>query len=698
MCPLIARDPELQSLVDLWRASRLVTLYGQSGVGKSLLARTAVDRLTDEGRGEVRCVDAGSLTSGAALLRVLTRVRRRTPDKVVGSAAPGQFPLFLLLDDLPSVTREAMRGLLQWLVLNPEVHLLVVARRPLDLVGEVAMPLAPLGLSAPDGGRSPAAELFGFYARRAGRGGSSVDGEAVGTICRALDGLPAALEAAAGLVGAVSVAEIVRISRDEPLSLGLRGRLVAEMAAETWRELPEAAQEYLRANAGWPGAFDAESGRCMVGGTSGADMVAHLVRLGLLQVVDGSAQPGFRIANLLLAWMRHAGTIPSPDQEVRGAMSAARHALALGRRHGFVAVEAAALMALASAYTMAGDGERAEGYFLEATAVAERCDDEVVRRHLDRHRTHLQPGAPDEGCDFVSGRSAPAAPISSASSRAVTASPTPPLLIRLLGPLTVEGPRGELSAADLRPKEQRVLARLALSPGEVVPRDELLDLFWHRSPVASAERSLRTVVSSLRSSIRRLLDGPPLRLISGRGDGYQLEAPTCAVDADLFARVIREAREASAGADLERARSSWRRAEELYRGDLLLAFQYEDWCLTARERLRSQFLDLLFQLASHAMAEGDTERACRRALRMVEIDPTEERAHRLLMRCYVFLDRPAEALRQFERCRTALCEELAARPGAQTLALLQAIREGVTIRWDEEEPEPIDCSADSLLH
>ena len=98
-----------------------------------------------------------------------------------------------------------------------------------------------------------------------------------------------------------------------------------------------------------------------------------------------------------------------------------------------------------------------------------------------------------------------------------------------------------------------------------------------------------------------------------------------------------------------------------------------------------------------AMEAGDIEAACRNAARMVEIDPTEERAHRLLMRCYVFLDRPAEALRQFERCRAALWDELAARPGPQTLSLLQAIREGVTIGAEEEEPEPDVCSSDSLL-
>jgi DNA-binding SARP family transcriptional activator len=188
-------------------------------------------------------------------------------------------------------------------------------------------------------------------------------------------------------------------------------------------------------------------------------------------------------------------------------------------------------------------------------------------------------------------------------------------------------------------------------------------------------------------------------LITGRLDGYRLEAEACAVDAELFARAVRMARGSSAGvASPERALPEWRRAGALYRGDLLLAFQYEDWCLSARERLRNDFLEVLFRLAHVAMEAGRTAEASRHAARMVEIDPTEERAHRLLMRCYVFLDRPAEALRQFERCRAALWEELAARPSPSTVSLRHAIREGLTFADDKEAAtEPAALSAGSLL-
>jgi DNA-binding SARP family transcriptional activator len=283
-------------------------------------------------------------------------------------------------------------------------------------------------------------------------------------------------------------------------------------------------------------------------------------------------------------------------------------------------------------------------------------------------------------------------------------------MVRLLGALEVEGPGGVVSPAGLRPKEQRVLARLALEPGRMVPRDELLDLFWPDSAAGAAERSLRTVVSSLRGSLRSVLNGHELRLITGRLDGYCLEPAAIAVDAARFADAIRSARTAlQREAALARvapdggrrgglatgvrhpvsaeALAACREAVDLYRGDLLSAFPYDDWCLAMRERMRDDYLDALFQLARAALADGSLEAARGLGSRMVEVDSTEERAHRLLMRCYARLGRPADALRQFARCRAALHDELGARPSPATLALLETIRAGAAPA-DEESESP----------
>lgn len=640
MCPLVAREAELRTLLECWRTSRLVTLFGQSGVGKSALAQAAAAVLVAERRDQVRSVDASGARSGAALLRLLARERRRVAQGVPASRPTlGQTPteraaeaesapptVFILLDDLPVSAHVAARGVLQWLVAHPQAHLLVVSRWPLELLGEQVLPLRPFAGTSVGEASSPAAAFFEHYARRARPGGPAPDPALIGALCRVLDGLPAALEAAAGLLGALPDDEIARIARAEPLSLALRGRGLEAFVAATWDDLPPAARAYLAALAIGPN-LGGGAGPPVTGSTAGA--AARLLQIGVLRIAATHPRPRYRLSPLLAAWV-----------------TGERGGGACGRR---------------------GDGEtRGSDNFMEA----DRADLDLAGR-----------------------------PVSPSSFRPLALSPPRPLapgplLIRLLGPFTVEGPGGTLAAARLRPKEQRILARLALEPGQVVSRDELLELFWSQSPARAAERSLRTVVSSLRAALRPVLAGRKVRVISGRLEGYCLEAEACAVDADLFARAIRAAR----GATLESpphdtAPADWRQAYEWYRGDLLGAFRYEDWCLTARERLRDDFLEALFRLARAALAAGSPEAARSLAARMVEIDATEERAHRLLMRCYALLARPGKALCQFERCRAALRSELGAGPAAATVSLFETIRAGGAL-FDLETEEP-DRAADA---
>jgi DNA-binding SARP family transcriptional activator len=1016
--PLIGREAELLSLVQVWFTARLVTIYGQSGVGKSVLARAAARQIAAGEAGRVCYLDASGAKTGAAILRMLARVDRRSG---ASSRDVDTHPLtldeerllFVLLDGLAASAREASRGMLQWLVSHPNAHMLVVTRRPLDLLGEQARPVTPLGAPLPGAITGPAVDVFTHCASRAQHEPPVPNAELVAEICRALDGLPAALEAAACLVGILPEHEIARIARDEPLSLVLRGEPLQAILAATWDDLPAEDREYLAANALWPGAFSAEAGaalsspasspaaarllaigllriesrypltyrmsplirtlalqqagarerqqqrmarylldvaegeamttggmadgpaacrptlaaelpslcwawRWLAGSRDGEGLLrfagalaeplagplgapaegrelllsalAHArvaerdrapaleaklagaeCRLGQLDLAEGRlnallelslapeaqaqvhlhlggvlasrgqltlarnhrlmvlsllrgpgadettreapARPGAAVrraagagtsaeesgsshaAVVCLAWALHGlaenqrrlripaaawaalhesadlfsrvgcpvggsavlaafGELHADQDEweeaawhaaesqaqseavgdrpgtaralllsarvagrkdpARGcqlaqaavnmweamgrpfdgaaalldlvelahaagyppaqALSAARAALRLARRDGYAALEAAALLALACVYHRAGRPDRTAFYAAEARDACERTDDELVR-----YRCRLWEQSRAEADNATT------APGDMAGVRTSEA----PLMVRLLGPLTVEGPGGVLTTGSFRPREQRVLGRLAMDPGRPVTRDELLDLFWPNSPFAPAERSLRTVVSALRRRLRSVIDGKSPRLISARLDGYCLEPAACTVDASVFARAVEVARAAPSDSSLSPgALAAWREAVELYRGDLLSGFPYEDWCLTARERLRDDFLDGLFQLARHCLVTGCTEEARVLAARMVEIDATEERAHRLLMRSYAALDRPAESLRQYQRCAAALQEELGARPAPATNSLLEAIRAGASFRGDDEGEEP----------
>src|SRR5437762_1433476 len=126
--PLVAREAELQTVVQLWRTARLVTLYGQSGVGKSALARAAALQLAGAELERVSYVDARAAQTGAAALRLLARAGRRLASARRGDVSetqtPAAAPFYLLLDDLQTSAHEAARGMVQWLVTQADAHLL----------------------------------------------------------------------------------------------------------------------------------------------------------------------------------------------------------------------------------------------------------------------------------------------------------------------------------------------------------------------------------------------------------------------------------------------------------------------------------------------------------------------------------------------------------------------------------------------
>ena len=72
---------------------------------------------------------------------------------------------------------------------------------------------------------------------------------------------------------------------------------------------------------------------------------------------------------------------------------------------------------------------------------------------------------------------------------------------------------------------------------------------------------------------------------------------------------------------------------------------------------------------------------------LLQYDKARERTHRRLMRLYYLANSRTAALRQFERCRAALAEELGVGPSNRTLALYHQIQEDqVTDLWQTSPP------------
>ena len=228
--------------------------------------------------------------------------------------------------------------------------------------------------------------------------------------------------------------------------------------------------------------------------------------------------------------------------------------------------------------------------------------------------------------------------------------------IRLLGPLELcrDGTPVPLPATH---KAQSLLAYLVTTRGRPQPRDKLAGLFWPDRPDPRARRSLATALWR----IRRCLLADCL-LVDTQTVQFDPQADFWLDVAQFETQISRQG-----FAPLSTRLSELSAAVELYRGDFLEGF-YDDWCLEERYRLESLYLGALEWLAT-AYERDQPHEALRCARLLLARDPLREDVQQLAIRLLVRLGDRAEALRQAQRCRTALWAELGVKPAPETTAL-----------------------------
>ena len=210
---------ELGSLVS--GGSRLVTVAGPGGIGKSRLAlQVAAGALDGAGDG-VWLVELAPVADPELVARTVAGVLgvREEPGRPVLDTlaeAVGDRSLLVVLDNAEHVLGAAAKLADALMRSCPRVCLLVTSREPLGIGGEHVfrvppLPVPPAGLAAP--GRLAGFESVQLFAERAVmyRHGFVLDeasAAAVAAVCVRLDGIPLALELAAARLGALSVPEI----------------------------------------------------------------------------------------------------------------------------------------------------------------------------------------------------------------------------------------------------------------------------------------------------------------------------------------------------------------------------------------------------------------------------------------------------------------------------------------------------------
>ena len=307
---LVGRARDLERVGAIMRRTRLVTLAGPRGVGKTRLALALADRERGRRSAGVWFVDLALASEPPDVAREVARTLGLLSS--LGPAADAlvrylreRDPL-LVLDNCEHLADACAELTTVLLSSCGSVRILATSRELLGVSGETVWRLEPLG-------SEDAYRLFVERSRQ--RRPDFVPGEeadtAIGRLCERLDRLPLAIELAAARVGVMSPAEILSSVDAVGGELGGAGRRVSPprhrtvRAAVEWsyRLLEAGEQEAFRRLAVFVGGFDADAARAVVPGLS-VDLLARLVDKSLISATES---PRGRTRYRLLETMREYG-------------------------------------------------------------------------------------------------------------------------------------------------------------------------------------------------------------------------------------------------------------------------------------------------------------------------------------------------------------------------------------------------------
>jgi predicted ATPase/DNA-binding SARP family transcriptional activator/tetratricopeptide (TPR) repeat protein len=329
----LGRDTDLTRLGGMLRRSRLVTLVGPGGSGKTRLAVEAsrlaaplvpggawlveLAKVTDPADVPTAVVDAVGAWDAIPFDRAVEQ--RSTPlERLVAALRPQ--PTLLLLDNCEHVVDAAAALADSLLSVCPDLRVLATSREPLSVSGETLCPVPPLahdtaGLDLDVLATVPAVALFVDRAQAADPSFTLGSGNAaaVAEICRRLDGLPLALELAAARSRTLPVTQIAdRLGDRFRLLTGgsrtalPRHRTLQAVVEWSWGLLSDHERDLAERLAVFSAGVSPEAARFVVTRAGGDErdadeLVAALVDKSLLQLRDG---PRYR----MLETIREYGT------------------------------------------------------------------------------------------------------------------------------------------------------------------------------------------------------------------------------------------------------------------------------------------------------------------------------------------------------------------------------------------------------
>jgi predicted ATPase/DNA-binding CsgD family transcriptional regulator len=339
----IGRERERAEVGDLVADTRVVTLTGSGGCGKTRLAMVVAGDVAPRFSDGTCWVDLQGVSDPAMVpaavgtaMGVHERPERALVDTLVEQVRTRH--MLAVLDNCEHLVAACAALVVELTRGCPRLHVLATSREPLAVGGEATFEVDPLrvpGVDAREPGSVAAAEaarLFEVRARQVrtdfwiGEGNAA----AVADICRRLDGIPLAIELAAARIRVLAPEQIAAglSDRFRLLTGGLRGAPARQQTLEasldwSYDLLADAQRLALARLSVFAGSFELDAAEAVVGGhgidgDDVLDLVAGLVERSLVQVAQGQGSARYRLLETVRLYARQQLSELDDHDRLRG--------------------------------------------------------------------------------------------------------------------------------------------------------------------------------------------------------------------------------------------------------------------------------------------------------------------------------------------------------------------------------------------
>lgn len=333
----VGRKREVSEICSLAKRSRLTSIVGPGGVGKTRIACEVAAQCADRHAGGARFIDLSSVTRADALLPAIAHaleVRGDAHEPLEQTILKhiAESDLLLILDNCEQIADDVAATVERVLGASANVRILCTTRQRLDLIGETVYELKPLS-------PGDAKELFAerVHAATAASVQIASDEDLIRTVCERLDCLPLAIELVAPRVPSIGMEGMLTVLDDRSfvLSTSRRGtrrrqQTVSNLLDWSYRLLPPKERLVFRRLAVLVGQWDRDAAVavCCDDAVSPSDVQATLAELARKSLLSYDAALGrYRMLELTAQFARE-----KLDESGEYAQCRQRHSAEYARR------------------------------------------------------------------------------------------------------------------------------------------------------------------------------------------------------------------------------------------------------------------------------------------------------------------------------------------------------------------------------